>query len=79
MIAIQRKDLPMVRLLIENGYGERNYKKRKLSDRIPSTVKMLKKAVQYGAQDIVTYFVEEKRVVPDMRTIQLLTRTNRFR
>jgi len=64
----------MVRLLIETGYGEGKRKKRKLNDRVRSTVDMVRKAVKCGARDIAKYFVDEKDVVPDMQTIQLLAK-----
>jgi Ankyrin repeats (3 copies) len=77
MIAIHQKDLTMVRLLIERGYGEGTAKKPRLDDRVPSTLEMLKKAVACGAEDIVGYFLNEKAIVPDMHTIQLLTGRHR--
>ena len=73
-IAIRRKDISLVRVLIEPGKGNRNKnKKRKVSDRVQPTKEMLKMAVKCDARDIVDYFIIEKGVVPDMQTVRMMS------
>ena len=73
-VAIRRKDISLVRLLIEPGKEDKNKnKKRKVMDRIQTTKEMLKMAVKCDARDIVDYFLREKRVVPDMQTVRMMT------
>ncbi|EIW84110.1 hypothetical protein CONPUDRAFT_88432 [Coniophora puteana RWD-64-598 SS2] len=78
-VAIHRKDLALVRLLIErdaNGPCSTTKtskgKKRKLEDRLVVTPELLKVAVKSDARDIVQYFTQEKGCVPDMNTIRLM-------
>ena len=75
-IAIKRRDLPLVRLLIEPPDAppdeRRKGKRRKLADRVKATPEMLKHAVMCGAQDIVEYLMNEKGCVPDLGTLSLL-------
>ncbi|KAH7928251.1 hypothetical protein BV22DRAFT_1192961 [Leucogyrophana mollusca] len=80
LVAIHRKDLALVRLLIERtesdlpaGETKRKGKKRKLEDRVSVTPEMLKTAVKSGARDIVEYFTREKGCVPDMQTLLMLS------
>jgi len=61
----------MVRLLIERGYGEESTKKRRLDDRVPSTLEMLKRAIKHEAENVAKYFLDEKCLVPDLETIRL--------
>ena len=72
MVAIQRKDLQMVRLLIEGDLGgSGGAKRRRVLDRVACTRAMLQRAVKVNAQDIVHYLLA-KGVTPDMQTLQLL-------
>ncbi len=73
-VAIRKKDLGLLKLLIErssseldNGSGKQSRnKRRKLSDRVPLDVELLTLAIGVGANDIVHYLHEEKGVVPNM-------------
>ncbi|KAF9644901.1 hypothetical protein BDM02DRAFT_3272109 [Thelephora ganbajun] len=72
MVAIQRKDLRMVRLLIEGDLCDSNgAKRRRVPDRITCTRAMLQRAAKVEAQDIVQYLLA-KGVTPDMQTLRLL-------
>lgn len=71
MVAIRRKDLFLLRLLIERPKGTR--KRRKLEDRIQVTSEMLRVAVKCDARDIVEYFIVEKGCIPDMQTIGMIS------
>ncbi|KAJ3774738.1 hypothetical protein FB446DRAFT_456096 [Lentinula raphanica] len=72
-VAIRRKDLRMVKLLVERSRtNETKSKKRKLEDRVAITKDLLKLAVKCNAPDIVHYFTEEKACVPDMQTLYLM-------
>jgi len=79
-VAIQKKDLSLVKLLIEpdasppmaqEGNTTSKAKRRRLEDRIAVTPDMLKAAVKRDAIDIVNYFIHEKACVPDMKTLYL--------
>ncbi|KAL4252576.1 hypothetical protein ABKN59_005027 [Abortiporus biennis] len=88
-VAITRKDLPLVRLLIEPDMtiaeedtrksetkGRRKTaKRRKLEDRMKVTQEMLKAAVRSDARDIVEYLMKEKGCVPDMETVLMMSST----
>jgi len=75
-IAIKRRDLSLVRLLVEPPDAppdeRRTGKRRKLADRVKVTSEMLRLAVMCGAQDIAEYLMNEKGCVPDIRTLSLL-------
>ena len=72
MVAIQKKDLQMVRLLVGGDLGGSGAaKRRRVPDRVTCTRAMLRRAVNVEAQDIVQYLLE-KGVTPDMQTVQLL-------
>lgn len=74
MVAIRRKDLSLVKMLIEreaelkHGKG----KKRRLGDRMHVNNDMLRMAVKCDARDIVQYFTEEKGCIPDLKTLSTL-------
>ena len=70
MVAIRRKDLSLVRMLIERP--KEGTKRRKLEDRILVNSEMLKMAVKCQAWDIVEYLTTEKGCVPDMQTLRLM-------
>lgn len=72
-VAIRRKDLSLVKLLIEPEQLKATAKKRKMVDRVGSTKEMLKMAVKCDARDIVDYFMREKGVVPDMQTVRMMS------
>ncbi|KAJ7475700.1 hypothetical protein FB451DRAFT_1338909 [Mycena latifolia] len=76
LVAIRRKNLSLVRMLIERAEpaGGARGKKRRLEDRIDVTPEMLKAAVKSKARDIAEYFMQEKGCVPDMQTLQMLVR-----
>ena len=72
MVAIQKKDLQMVRLLVGGDLGSSGgAKRRRVPDRVTCTRAMLQRAVKVEAQDIVQYLLE-KGVTPDMPTLRLL-------
>jgi hypothetical protein len=71
-MAIKRRDLSLVRLLVEPPDERRTGKRRKLADRVKVTAEMLRLAVMCGAQDIAEYLMNEKGCVPDLRTLSLL-------
>ncbi|KAF9234632.1 hypothetical protein BU15DRAFT_65554 [Melanogaster broomeanus] len=76
LIAIHRKDLGLVRMLVERtDTGDSNKpkgKRRKLEDRVAVNPKMLRAAVKCRAQDIVEYLTREKGCIPDMQTLLLM-------
>lgn len=77
LVAIHRKDLSLVRLLVERvdrdpAEQKQKGKRRKLEDRAQVTPEMLKVAVKLNAQDIVEYFTKEKGCVPDMQTLLMI-------
>jgi hypothetical protein len=72
MVAIQRKDLQMVRLLVEGDLGASGgAKRRRVQDRVACTRPMLQRAAKVGAQDIVQYLLA-KGVTPDMETLRVM-------
>jgi len=72
MVAIQRKDLQMVRSLIEGDLDNPGgAKRRRVPDRVVCTRAMLHRAAKVGAQDIVQYLLA-KGVTPDLQTLRLL-------
>ena len=72
MVAIQKKDLQMVKLLMEGNSGDSGgAKRRRVPDRIACTNAMVRRAVAAGAQDVVRYLLG-KEVAIDMQTLQLL-------
>lgn len=79
IIAIYRKDLDLVRTLVErmdtgklSPKGKGTAKRRKLEDRVEVTPEMLRAAVKCKAQDIVEYLTREKGCIPDMQTLLLM-------
>ena len=72
MVAIRRKDLSLVRRLIERPKEPEKTKRRKLEDRILVTSEMLRMAVKCDARDIVEYFTLEKGCIPDMQTLCMM-------
>ncbi|KAJ7227076.1 hypothetical protein GGX14DRAFT_628092 [Mycena pura] len=81
LIAIRRKKLALVRMLVErtctddaHAGRKRGAKRRKLEDRVIVTPEMLKAAVKAKARDIAEYFMQEKGCVPDMQTLHMLVR-----
>ncbi|ORX37180.1 hypothetical protein BD324DRAFT_600855 [Kockovaella imperatae] len=83
-IAIKKNDLKAVRMLIErksedvpfddvsgteHGRDRGRKKRRKLSDRVSITPRLVQIALQCGSQDIVHYFVEDKGVIPPLHGI----------
>lgn len=74
-IAIRKKDLSLVKLLIEaDELPQKGSKRRRLEDRVTVSSDMLKAAVRRNAKDIVNYFMHEKHCVPDLQTLYLMTR-----
>ncbi|KZV65535.1 hypothetical protein PENSPDRAFT_756414 [Peniophora sp. CONT] len=77
-LAIQRRDLSLVKLLVEpstSGTGAKTGgKRRRVSDRLDLGPAHLRVAVQAQADDIVHWLVREKRCVPDLRTLSSLRR-----
>ncbi|KAG2148983.1 uncharacterized protein EDB93DRAFT_1336998 [Suillus bovinus] len=80
LVAIYRKDLFLVRLLVERvdcqehgqGASKQKGKRPKLEDRAQITPEMLKVAVKLNARDIIEYFMKEKGCVPDLQTLQMM-------
>lgn len=70
MVAIRRKDLSLVRMLIERQNG--TTKRRKVEDRMHVTSDMLRVAVKCDAGEIVKYLMSEKGCIPDMQTLRLM-------
>ena len=75
-LAIKRRDLALVRLLVEPPDvcpEERTRgKRRRLADRVQVDSEMLKYAVTHGAHDIAGYLMHDKGCVPDVKTLSLL-------
>ncbi|KIJ66727.1 hypothetical protein HYDPIDRAFT_108658 [Hydnomerulius pinastri MD-312] len=80
IIAIHRKDLGLVRMLVEridtgNSAEDSKVKakkRRKLEDRVAVTPEMLRAAVKCKAKDIIDYLTREKGCIPDMQTLLLM-------
>ncbi|KAG2150620.1 hypothetical protein DEU56DRAFT_38041 [Suillus clintonianus] len=79
IVAIYRKDISLVRLLVDRVDRESNPAgqkekgtRRKLEDRAQVTPEMLKVAVKLDARDIVEYLMKEKGCVPDMQTLLMM-------
>lgn len=70
-VAIRRRDLALVRLLVEPPEAPPDGSK-KLADRVQVTSEMLKLAVVSRALDITEYLVNEKGCVPDLETLSYL-------
>jgi len=71
MVAIQKKDIQMVKLLVGGDLaGSGGAKRRRVPDRVTCTRAMLRRAVSVEAQDIVQYLLE-RGVTPDMQTLLL--------
>ncbi|WWC71002.1 uncharacterized protein I206_104955 [Kwoniella pini CBS 10737] len=82
-IAISMKDLKMVKLLVERDIiidqipkspsptkdESKKGKKIKLGDRLEIGTKMVEKAIEKGAKEIINYFVYEKKVMPPLHSI----------
>jgi len=72
MVAIQRKDLQMARLLIEGDLDNPGgAKRRRVPNRVACTRAMLHRAAKVEAHDIVQYLLV-KGVMPDLKTLRLL-------
>ncbi|WWC62840.1 uncharacterized protein I303_105438 [Kwoniella dejecticola CBS 10117] len=89
-IAISMKDLKMVKLLVERDAfhgtpatpspakdGVKKGKKVKLGDRIEIGTKMVERAIEKGAKEIINYFVYEKKVMPPLHSIMNIGKTER--
>jgi hypothetical protein len=79
MVAIQRKDLSLVKQLVEpnplaSRTGGSSAKRRRLQDRVELNSQMLRTAVKCGASDIADWLMKDKGCVPDMPTLVLLAR-----
>jgi hypothetical protein len=75
IVAIQSKELSLVKLLVERDEMPKSSgpgKRRKLEDRVAVTAAMLRVAVKEHATDIAEWLVQEKRCVPDMLTLMSL-------
>lgn len=73
LVAIQKKSLSMVKMLIERPQSDvQPGKRRKLADRINVTKDMLKLAAKCKANDIIEYLMKDKDCVPDMETILIM-------
>ncbi|KAF8904627.1 hypothetical protein CPB85DRAFT_962338 [Mucidula mucida] len=74
IVAIRKKDLGLVRMLIEPQQKSSSSKRRRIPDRMqPSEYpELLKVAIKMDARDIVHY-LREKGCVPDLGTIKWLS------
>jgi len=77
-IAINKRDLGLVKMLIEpdasvKDSDGRRVRRRRMEDRVRVGPEMLKVAVKVDAKDIVEYFMKEKGCVPDMQTVLMMT------
>jgi len=82
MVAIRRKELELVKMLIEPSSfgvsskndegGGRSGKRRRMDDRLRVTQKMLASAIQCDARDIANYFVVEKGVTPPIQSLMMM-------
>ncbi|KAA1467693.1 hypothetical protein DENSPDRAFT_259084 [Dentipellis sp. KUC8613] len=77
-IAIRKKDLSLVKLLVEPspapaGNARTRTKRRRVPDRLKPSPGMLNTAVKCKAMDIVDWLIKEKDVVPTMETVRLTT------
>jgi len=71
-VAIRRKDLALLRLLVERGAGAGGKaKRRRMEDRVRVSPEMVRVAVRCDARDIVEYLTKEKGCVPDMQTLHM--------
>jgi len=70
-LAIKRRDLDLVRLLIDSSKGS--------SGEVKVDSDMLKLAVNVGARHIAEFLVNEKGCVPDLEIIALLSKQWRAR
>jgi hypothetical protein len=79
-VAIRRKDMSLVKMLVERDGSPRQIdpsvkgKRRKMEDRVDVRPEMVEAAVKCGAMDIAKYFTTVKGCVPDMKTLQLMAR-----
>ncbi|KAF8589351.1 hypothetical protein K439DRAFT_1628786 [Ramaria rubella] len=73
-VAIGKKDLELVKMLIEfEPEAKANAtKKRRRADRVEVKPFMLDMAVRYDARDIVQYLMEEKGCIPHMKTLRAI-------
>jgi len=76
IMAIQQKDLSLVKLLVEpsplaSRIGSGGAKRRRLQDRVELNSDMLRMAVKWGARDIANW-MRDKGCVPNMQTLYLL-------
>lgn len=65
-LAVKRRDLDLVRLLIDASKGSCS------SEEVEVDSSMLKLAVKLGAWDIAEYFMNDKGCIPDLETISFL-------
>lgn len=74
-IVIRQKDLAMLKLLVEYipSKQRKSGKKKKPKDRFKPDSSLLKLAVEVGANDVVEYLYREKKVMPDMTTLNKMT------
>lgn len=72
--AILAKDVATVKMLVECEPEHRtgSSKKRKRSDRVIIDSSLLDLAIKNDAREIVEYFMMEKGIVPDMKTLRSL-------
>ncbi|WVR06560.1 hypothetical protein IAU60_003591 [Kwoniella sp. DSM 27419] len=88
-IAITKKDLRMVKLLVERDpaglpptpspvkTNPIKGKKAKLTDRVEIGTKLVEKAFQKGSKDIINYFVYEKKALPPLQSIMKMGKADR--
>jgi len=73
MVAIQKRDLQMVKLLIEGDLDNPDgAKRRRVPDRVACTREMLQRAAKVDAQDIIQYLVAKGAADDiDMKTLRM--------
>lgn len=69
-IALSKKRLDLVRLLVEGGGS--GSRKRKRDTRIPITPQLMEKVMATGSREIQSYFVDVQGFVPNLKSIMAL-------
>jgi hypothetical protein len=80
-VAIRRKRLSLVRMLIEPDTSAAAFgkgKRRRVVDRVEVSARMLQVAVECGADDIAQWMVVEKGCTPNVKTLRSMTARSSF-
>lgn len=73
-IALNKKRLDLVRMLVEGGGSGSSGRKRKRGGdtRVPMTPELMDKVMATGSREIQSYFVDERGFVPNLKSIMAL-------